>query len=75
MPEACENWLGLYNNCVKYACQTREIYQVLSYSVDSKAPRQLWKSEMNEMNVKLKSDLYAGPVSIISNFDTVFVAC
>ena len=30
MPETSENWLGLVNSCVYYACQTREIYQVLA---------------------------------------------
>ena len=34
MPETCENWLSLVNSCIYYACQTREIYQVLLYSVD-----------------------------------------
>ena len=34
MPETCDNWLGLVQSCVYYAHQTREIYQVLSYSVD-----------------------------------------
>ena len=38
MPETCENWLGLVNICIYYACQTHEIYQVLPYSVDFKAP-------------------------------------
>ena len=38
MPETCENWLGLVNSCVYYACQTCEIYHVLPYSVDFKAP-------------------------------------
>ena len=39
MPETCENWLDLVNSCVYYAC---EIYQVPPYSVDFKAPRELW---------------------------------
>ena len=42
MCETCKNWLGLVNSCVYYARQIREIYQVLSYSVDPKAPRELW---------------------------------
>ena len=28
MPDTCENWLGPVNNCVYYAHQTHEIYQV-----------------------------------------------
>ena len=42
MPEPCENGHALVNNCVYYAHQTREIYQVLPYSVDFKAPLELW---------------------------------
>ena len=40
-PENCENWLGLVNSCVYYACQTHEFYQVLPYSMDLKAPGEL----------------------------------
>ena len=42
MPEACENWPGLVNSSIYYASQTHEIYQVLPYSVNFKAPRELW---------------------------------
>ena len=44
MPETYENWLSLVNSYVYYAHQTHEIYQVhvLPYSVDYKAPRELW---------------------------------
>ena len=42
MPETCENWLGLGKSYVYYACQTRESYPVLSYSVNLKAPGELW---------------------------------
>ena len=38
MSETCENWLGLVNSCIYFDCQTYEIYQVLPYSVDFKAP-------------------------------------
>ena len=34
MPETCENLLGLVNNYVYYAHQTRKIYIVLPDSVD-----------------------------------------
>ena len=34
MPEICENWLALVNNCIYYAHQTHEIYRVMSYSVE-----------------------------------------
>ena len=37
MPETYENWHSLVNSCIYNACHTREIYQVLSYSVDFKA--------------------------------------
>ena len=33
-PEACELWLGFVNSCVYYVYQTRDIYQVLPYSVE-----------------------------------------
>ena len=55
MPKACENWLGLENSCIYYACQTHEIYQVLPYSVDFKAPRSFeihWLSQYS-LNVVL----------------------
>ena len=47
MPETCENWLGLVNSCVYYVRQseTHEIYQVLLYSVDFKAPQELWNQQ------------------------------
>ena len=42
MSKTCQNWLGLVNNYIYYACHTYEIYQVLSCSVDFKAPGELW---------------------------------
>ena len=42
MPETCENWFGLLYNDIYYTHQTREIYQVLPYLVDFKAPGELW---------------------------------
>ena len=43
MPETWKNGFGPINSCVYYARQTREInYQVLPYSVDFKAPEELW---------------------------------
>ena len=41
MPGTRENWLCLLNSYVYYVHQTHEIYQVLPYSVDFKAPREL----------------------------------
>ena len=40
MQKTCENWLGHVNSCVYYARQTREIYQLLPYSVDFKSTEQ-----------------------------------
>ena len=34
MPETCEISLGLLNSSAYYARQTREIYQILPYSLD-----------------------------------------
>ena len=42
MPETCENYLSLVNSYVYYVHQTSEIYQVPPYSVDFKAPGELW---------------------------------
>ena len=42
MPKTYENWLGLVNSHIYYAHQTHEIYQLLPYSVDFQAPRELW---------------------------------
>ena len=42
MPETCEKWLDLVIICIYYAPQTREIGQVLPYSLDFKAPGELW---------------------------------
>ena len=42
MPVTCENWPSLVNNHVWYACQSREICQVLPYSVDFKAHGEFW---------------------------------
>ena len=39
MSETCENWLGLVNRFIYYAHQTHDIYQVLPYSLDFKAPK------------------------------------
>ena len=41
MPSTFENWLGFVNSCVYSAYQTYEIYQILPYSVDCKAPGEL----------------------------------
>ena len=40
--KTCDNSLSLENSCIYYARQTREIYQVLPYSVDFKAPQEFW---------------------------------
>ena len=42
MPETCENWLGLVNSYIDYAHQTHKIYQVMSNSLDFKAPGEHW---------------------------------
>ena len=41
MSETCENWPSFVNSYIYYAHQTREIYQVLPYSLDFKAPGEL----------------------------------
>ena len=39
MVETRENWPGLIYSCFYYSHRTRDIYQVLPYSVDFKVPR------------------------------------
>ena len=92
MPETCKNWPGFVNSCVYYSSQTHDIYQVLRYPVDFKAPEEfeiyhviqylvnvvLFKIKdllTSEMPVKLKSNLYAGPVNIYPNFVTADIWC
>ena len=60
MPETSENWFGPVNSCIYYACQTPEIYQVLPYSVDFKAPGELSKTVLS----KLSFISNKGPVKI-----------
>ena len=59
MPETCENWLGLVNSCVYYAHQTREIYQVLPYSMDFKAPVELWNPPVKTRRYLVNVVLFA----------------
>ena len=56
MPGICENGLGLVNNCVYYACQTHEVYQLLPYSVDFKDPVAFLTKEVNPRLAKRPSE-------------------
>ena len=40
------NLTGLVDSCVYYAFQTREIYQVLPYSMNFKAPGEFWNPQL-----------------------------
>ena len=42
MPKTWEYWHGLVKGCIYYAYQTHGIYQILPYSMDFKAPEELW---------------------------------
>ena len=64
MPETCENWLGLVNSCIYYVCQTHEIYQVVPYSVDFKAPGELWNPLSKTVCSKYSFIWDKGPVNI-----------
>ena len=64
MPETCEKWLGLVNNWVYHAHQTGEICQVLSYSLDFKAPSELWNPLNNTVFSKYYSFCNKVPVNI-----------
>ena len=52
MPETFENWFSLVNRCIYHAHQTCEIYQVLPYSMDFKAPWELWNPLSNTVRNK-----------------------
>ena len=64
IPETCKNWRGLVNSCIYYACQTHEISQVLSYSVDFKAPGELWNPLGKTVLIKCSFISNKGPVNI-----------
>ena len=55
MPEACENGVGPVNSCVYLANQNHEIYQILPYSVNFKAPGEIWnplsKTVLNKCSI------------------------
>ena len=57
MPDNCENWLGLINTDVYYACQNRQIYQMLPYSMDYKAPSVEYKAHGELWNWLIKTAL------------------
>ena len=60
----CENCIGLVNNCVYYARQTREIYQVLPYSMNLKAPVELWNPLSKTVLMESNFIWNRGPVDI-----------
>ena len=70
MPEICENWLSLVNSCIYNACQTHEIYQVLPYSVDFKAPGALWNPLSKTVLSKFSFICNKGPVDIWNDHKT-----
>ena len=53
MPETLEIWIGTENSCIYYAHQTREIYQVLSNSVDFKIPRSFEIHRVRQFSVNI----------------------
>ena len=55
MLKTCENWLSIVNRYIYYARQIHEIYQVLSYSVDCKAPKELWNPLSKTVHVHVLS--------------------
>ena len=64
MPETCENWLGFVNSCIYYARQTHKIYHVLPYSVDFKAPGELWNPLSKAVLSRCNFIWSKGPVNI-----------
>ena len=63
MPDTWENLSGLVHSCIYHAHQTREIYQVLPYSVDFKAPDQLWNPTSKTVLSKSSFIWNKGPVN------------
>ena len=57
-----------------YARECREIYQLLPYSVDFKAPGELWNPQSKTV-LNLKSNLYVGPVNIFPICFTLLYMC
>ena len=64
LPETCKKWLGLVNICAYSAHQTHEIYQVLPYSVDFKAPGELRNPLSKTVLSKWSFISNKGPVNI-----------
>ena len=69
MAETYENWRCRVNNCVYNAHQTREIYQVLPYSVWFKAPGPF---EIHRVNKHLENVVIwnKGTVNILNDRNT-----
>ena len=66
MLETCENCLRTVNSYVYYAHQTREIYQVLPYSVDFKALTEIWNPLSKTVPSKCSFIWNKGPVHQIN---------
>ena len=64
MPKTCEKWFGHVNSYVYCACQTHEIYQVLPYSMEFKAPVRFWNPLSNAVLDKCSFIWNEGPVNI-----------
>ena len=52
------------NSFFYYACQTRDIYRVLPYTVDFKAPDELWNLPIKTVRSKCNFTWNKGPVNI-----------
>ena len=66
MLETSENWFGLVNSCVCFARQARKIHQVLSYSVDFKAPGELWNPLSKTVHGKFSFIWNRRPANILN---------
>ena len=74
MSETYENWLSLGNNFIYCDRQTQEIYQVLPYSVDFKAPGALSYGMFDEhFGEPCQTDMYCSEVH--SKFSQVAWYC
>ena len=63
MPETCENWIGPVHISIYYAWQTLKINHELPYSVDFKAPRELWNPQGKTVLPNCSFNWNKGPVN------------
>ena len=64
MPETNGNWLVPVNSCAYYAYHTREIFLLLQYSMDFKAPGELRYPMSKTVPSKYSFIWIKGPINL-----------